>query len=110
MEKPKEEPKQSVQEYEQQGLEKYLHELKQEKTFEDVLDESLAKGKVILEELKARNTKQETLEKEAGWEPERMYSEEDMKIAWTNGNNYHRGSLIASSQLTFEKTIEQLKK
>jgi len=59
---PQEEPKQTVQEYEQQGLEKYLHEPKQEKTFEDVLDESLAKGKVILEELKARNTKQETLE------------------------------------------------
>jgi hypothetical protein len=46
----------------------------------------------------------------AKWQKERMYSEEDMKIAWTNGNNYHRGSLIASSQLTFEKTIEQLKK
>ena len=46
----------------------------------------------------------------AKWQAERMYSEEDMKIAWTNGNNYHRGSLIASSQLTFEKTIEQFKK
>jgi hypothetical protein len=40
-------------------------EPKQEKTFEDVLDESLAKGKVILEELKAINAKQETLEKAA---------------------------------------------
>jgi hypothetical protein len=46
----------------------------------------------------------------AKWKQERMYSEEEMKIAWINGNNYHRGSLIASSQLTFEKTIEQLKK
>jgi len=46
----------------------------------------------------------------AKWMQKRMYSEEDMKIAWTNGNNYHRGSLIDSSQLTFEKTIEQFKK
>ena len=46
----------------------------------------------------------------AKWMQKRMYSEEDMKIAWTNGNNYHRGSLIAASQFTFEKTIEQFKK
>ena len=46
----------------------------------------------------------------AKWHQERMYSEEDMKIAWTNGNNYHRGSLIEASGFTFERTIEQLKK
>ena len=46
----------------------------------------------------------------AKWMQKRMYSEEDMKIAWINGNNYHRGSLIDASQFTFEKTIEQFKK
>ena len=37
-------------------------EPKQIKSFEDVLDESLSKGKIILEELKAINAKQETPE------------------------------------------------
>ncbi len=48
--------------------------------------------------------------KGAKWQAGKMYSEEDMKISWTNGNNYHRGSLIDASQFTFEKTIEQFKK
>ena len=64
---PKEEPKDVILGYktsiEAQMLDKV--EPKQEKTFEDVLDESLAKGKAILEELKTINAKQETLEEAA---------------------------------------------
>ena len=41
---------------------------------------------------------------------ETMFSLEDIKKAWDNGNNYHRGSLIQASQFTFEKTIESLTK
>jgi len=43
------------------------------------------------------------------WQAKRMYSEEDMFIAWTNGNNYHKGSLIDACRFTFERTIEHLK-
>jgi hypothetical protein len=39
-------------------------EPKQEKTFDDVLDESLSKGKLILEELKLMNAKREKLEED----------------------------------------------
>jgi hypothetical protein len=39
-------------------------EPKQEKTFDDVLDESLSKGKLILEELKSINLKREKLEED----------------------------------------------
>lgn len=43
-------------------------------------------------------------------ESKTMFSLEDMKKAWNNGNNYHRGSLIQASQFTFDKTIESLTK
>lgn len=53
-----------------ENIEKYKiiitkEESKQEKTFENVLDESLAKAKVLLEELRTMNNKQETLEEAA---------------------------------------------
>lgn len=137
-----------------------LKEPKQEQTFEDVLDESLAKTKIILEELKAinakreMNAKQETLEEDFesyalaqklfediyGYKPEiikgnqqheiivaalqkgmvygskyqaeRMYSDEDIKEAFRQGqsNMHYSDNFGLDSTLTEQQLFEKFKK
>jgi hypothetical protein len=57
--------------------------MEKEKDFEDVLDESLAKTKIILEELRAINAKKETLEKAA----ERLFKEFQIENPIVPNNN-----------------------
>jgi hypothetical protein len=58
-------------------------ELKQEKTFKDILDESLTKGKVILEELKVINAKRETLELKRNYQKHSLTKTKGYKL-WCN--------------------------
>ena len=85
--------------------------MKQEKTFEEVLDESLAKGKVILEELKAINAKQETLEEAAkkyanDWEeihpeldPENMTPIEVSEIDFKEGAKWQSERMYSEEEV-----------
>jgi len=96
---PKEEPKQTVQEYEQQGLEKYSHELKSKQDYKKMSKKFTEILTIIPDDVLIKYTQQETLE-EAGlkhcelidnfpalenplfsfkegakWQAERMYSD-----------------------------------
>ena len=98
-------------------------EPKQEKTFEEVLDESLAKGKVILEELKAINAKKETLEEAAkkyanDWEeihpeldPENMTPIEVSEIDFKEGAKWMQERMYSESDkiMKFLNTEKELK-
>jgi hypothetical protein len=117
---PKEEPKDVVlghktsivaQMFDKIGLK----EPKQEQTFEDVLDESLAKTKIILEELKAinakreMNTKQETLEEAAD-----VYVKLDSKktpLYWMFNDTFKAGAKWhAERSYSEEEVLELLRK
>jgi hypothetical protein len=97
---PKEEPKQSVQEYEQQGLEKYSYELKQE-----TLEEATKIAVKLSEHLDAKEQAffiagfQEC----AKWQQERSYSEEDMM-------DYSNYRLLIKKSLSPKEWFEQFKK
>jgi len=96
---PKEEPKQTVQEYEQQGLEKYSHELKSKQDYKKMSKKFTEILTIIPDDVLIKYTQQEILE-EAGlkhcelidnfpalenplfsfkegakWQAERMYSD-----------------------------------
>ncbi len=62
---PKEEPKQTVQEYEQQGLEKYSHELKSKQDYKKMSKKFTEILTIIPDDVLIKYTQQETLE-EAG--------------------------------------------
>ena len=62
---PKEEPKQTVQEYEQQGLEKYSHELKSKQDYKKMSKKFTETLTSIPDDVLIKYTQQETLE-EAG--------------------------------------------
>jgi len=72
----KEEPKQSVKEYEQQGLEKYSHKLEQE-TLEEAADSYSSNP--IFRMGTPRQDMKRGFELGAKWQAERMYSEEEVK-------------------------------
>ena len=97
---PKEEPKQSVEEYTQQGLEKYAYELepKQETTLEEAAD-SWLKSKTLLKSSQApglligfiEGAKSDTArdywyEKFKNEQDKKMYSEEDMRASYNAEN------------------------
>jgi hypothetical protein len=77
---PKEEPEQSVEEYTQQGLEKYFEEPEQE-----TLEEAAEKYSQELLEAKTIQPHEKTWIKSmfiyiANWQAERMYSEEEVQV------------------------------
>jgi hypothetical protein len=62
---PKEEPKQTVQEYEQQGLEKYSHELKSKQDYKKMSKKFTEILTIIPDDVLIKYTQQETLEEAA---------------------------------------------
>jgi hypothetical protein len=109
---PVEEPKQSIEEYEQQGLEKYFEEHKQE-TLEEAA-EHYAEN-----EIKDRGTYKDKLicsidfMAGAQWQQEQdknKYSEGDMKSSFQVGFNVGYNDEESPSYLTFEEWIKEYKK
>jgi hypothetical protein len=102
----KEEPKQSIEEYEQQGLEKYSYELKQEITLKEaaILNcQSITHpycDREILMFIKGAKWQQE--------QDRNKYSEEDMKHAFFSGCQSERQ--IKPRVKCLEEFIEQFKK
>jgi hypothetical protein len=88
---PKEEPKQSIQEYEQQGLEKYSYELKQE-PLEEVrkIERTELFNSIfsVVKKIPRKNVDEDAMDAPScayeieqlfyKWQQERMYSEEDV--------------------------------
>jgi hypothetical protein len=100
----KETLKQSVQKYEQQGLEKYAYELKQE-----TLEEAAYRlYPIVLEDDEWDKNKQYRDEwiEGAKWQQERRYSEEDM-IAFALFLEIH---LPMKPRKTHHQLLEQFKK
>jgi hypothetical protein len=88
-------------------------ELKQEKTFENVLDESLAKGKLILKELKEINRKQKTLEEAAckalgyyykNWI--NTHSKDKSTQIYTEINNWCKGAKWQAERMYSEENMK----
>ncbi len=74
---PKEEPKQTVEQYEQQGLEKYAYEFQQE-TLEEAAFESSIDYKPFEDNLSPKKYYEYGFIKGVEWQAEKMYSEEDL--------------------------------
>jgi hypothetical protein len=89
---PKEEPKQTVQEYEQQGLEKYSHELKQETLEEAAID---SKKRYINETAKIIAYR-EFIEG-AKWQQQNSYNEEEIRNAIDYGAELGLSNNIGNS-------------
>ena len=87
----REEPKQTVQEYEQQGLEKYSHELKQ-KTLEEAAEKYLQEWRLVnnihLSNLIHAERCKNDFIAGAKWQEERMYSEEEQLHLLNEYNEY----------------------
>ena len=99
----KEEPKQSVEEYEQQGLEKYSYEL----------DEL---GKASEHYFKSKELLGYTYEVKDGfidgakWQSERMYSEDDLKECFKSNYTPFSATNIGDVDKDFDKWFKQFKK
>jgi hypothetical protein len=85
---PKEEPKLTFEEYEQQGLEKYSYELKQE-TLEEAA-KNYAHNYFDMHETNNYKALKNGFEQGAKWQAERMYSEEEVRelLRTQRGNSY----------------------
>jgi len=76
---PKEEPKQTVQEYEQQGLEKYSHELKSKQDYKKMSKKFTETLTSIPDDVLIKYTQQETLEEAA-----KDYIENTMRFSFNS--------------------------
>jgi len=76
---PKEEPKQTVQEYEQQGLEKYSHELKSKQDYKKMSKKFTETLTIIPDDVLIKYTQQETLEEAA-----KDYIENTMRFSFNS--------------------------
>jgi|688.fasta_scaffold19913_18 hypothetical protein len=126
---PKEEPKQTVQEYEQQGLEKHSYELEPK---QELLEEAAEIEKIAMDKLKSKwehlytfgypkkpfptnyendlNNVKVGLYEGAKWQAERMYSEEDM-IDFAMFYYTHQGKATKYwGKDLFKEWFEQFKK
>jgi hypothetical protein len=101
--KPKEENKQSVEEYEQQGLEKYLHESKQERV-QEVAENKYTKGVYIINGIDICESSRECFIEGAKWESERRYSLDEIKTAMKDGYG-----IKYFSEHKFLENLKQLK-
>ena len=110
---PKEEHKQTIQEYEQQGLEKHSYDLEsKQETLEEASNKIINETfqEVFSKHPKGGRLTNETIEEVlkiffklgAKWQAERMYSEEDMREAYKYGRIWDATS--------FEEWFEQFKK
>ena len=91
----------------QETLEEAAERLQKDKYGIFISKDADVKGQLVIDT--AKTAFLSGIKEGAQWQQERMYTEEDMFIAWTNGNNYHKGSLIDACRFTWERTIENLK-
>jgi hypothetical protein len=99
---PKEEPKQTAQEYEQQGMEKYAHEFKQE-TLEEAAERLYPNGCDGTD--RSAEIYRRILIEGAKLQAERMYSEEDLLSAFEAGMMF-----IGEDKGSFREWFEEFKK
>ena len=97
---PKEEPKQTAQEYEQQGMEKYAHEFKQE-TLEEAAKRTYQKG--LQDDIDL--SFYDGVRLGVKWQAERMYSEEEVLSAFEAGMMF-----IGEDKGSFREWFEEFKK